>query len=164
MNERSYRSYRWVIILNASVQLKNRSTALCFLFVEFRIELDRSSLLQVFPGSLIDRDCSLFFVSNCTGEFLGCHSCIYGDDCRMLLHFGNLKRFEGLLIESGIVDVGRGSWQAGGRPFRLIRALDLFQFTFYSLMACRSLFFAEISFVSVVQRERSIFYLVPGPE
>jgi hypothetical protein len=70
------------------------------LLLEFRIEPDRSSSLQVFPGSPVDRDITLdsSFPVVLT-NFPGIVGCICGDDCRTLLHFGNLKRFEGWLVE-----------------------------------------------------------------
>jgi len=70
------------------------------LFVEFWIKPDWPSPFWMFPGSLVYRDIGLnsSFPVVLT-NFPGIVGCICGDDCRTLLHFGNLKRFEGWLVE-----------------------------------------------------------------
>jgi hypothetical protein len=100
------------------------------LLVEFRIEPDRSSPLRMFPGSLVDRNIGLdpsfpVVLTNLPGIV----GCICGDDLRAILNAGNLKCFEGWLVEPESWTLAGETVQARGRPFRSTRALNLFPFT-----------------------------------
>ena len=86
------------------------------LFVEFWIKPDWPSPFWMFPGSLVYRDIGLdsSFLVVLT-NFPCIVSCICGDDRGTILHFRNLKCFEGWLVESGIMDICRcnraGKWK-----------------------------------------------------
>jgi hypothetical protein len=70
------------------------------LFIEFWIKPEWPPSFRLFPGSPVDRYITLYssFPVVLT-DLPGIVGCICGDDCRTLLHFGNLKRFEGWLVE-----------------------------------------------------------------
>ena len=129
--------------------------------VEFRIEPDRSPAFWMYPGSLIHRDIALdpsFPVV--LANFPGIVGCICGDDRRAILHFGDLKCFEGWLVEPGIMDICRCN-RAGKRKTVPIDQSTQFipVYLFIAIIASRSPFFAWISLVSVAQCERSIFLI-----
>jgi len=70
------------------------------LFIEFWIKPDRSPASRLFPGSPVDRDIALdssFPVV--LANFPGIIGRICGDNDGTFLHLGNLKRFEGWLVE-----------------------------------------------------------------
>jgi hypothetical protein len=75
-------------------------------FVEFWIKPEWSPSFRMSPGSPVDRDIALdpSFPVVLT-NLLGIVGCICGDDRRTILHTGNLKCFEGGLVESGIMDI-----------------------------------------------------------
>jgi len=78
------------------------------LLVEFWIEPECPSSLWISPGSPVGRDITLdppFSVV--LTNFPGIVGCICGDDRRAILHLGNLKCFEGWLVEPGIMDICR---------------------------------------------------------
>ena len=131
------------------------------LLVEFRIELDRSPPLRLFPGSLFDRNIGLdpsfpVVLTNLPGIV----GCICGDDLRAILSAGNLKCFEGWLVEPGIMDVGRGNCAGEGETVPIDQSTQFVPVhLFIAVIAGRSPFFAGISFVSVAQCERSIFWI-----
>ena len=99
MNERSYRSYRGTIFFkrfNPAEESLYRTA----LFIEFRIKPEWSSSFRLFPGSLVDRNVALgspFPVV--LADFPGIVGRICGDDPGTIQHLGNLKRFEGWLVE-----------------------------------------------------------------
>jgi hypothetical protein len=69
------------------------------------------------PGSPVDRDIGLdpSFPVVLT-NLLGVVGCICGDDRRTILHTGNLKCFQGWLVESGIMDICRCNRAGKGKP------------------------------------------------
>ena len=130
-------------------------------FVEFPIEPDWSPAFWMYPGSLIYRDIALdpSFPVVLT-NFSGIVGCICGDDRGMILHLGDLKRFEGWLVEPGIMDVGRGNCAGKRETVPIDQSTQLVPvYLFIAIIAGRSPFLAGIALVSVEQCERSIFLI-----
>jgi len=96
------------------------------LLVEFRIKPDRSSPLRMFLGSLVDQNIGLdpSFLVVLT-NLPGIVGCICGDDRRANLNAGNLKCFEGWLVEPGIMDVGRGNCANKGETVPIDQSTQL---------------------------------------
>ena len=131
------------------------------LLVEFQIEPDWSSPLWLFPGSLVDRDIGLdpsfpVVLTNLPGIV----GCICGDDLREILNAGDLKCFEGWLVEPGIMDICRCNRAGKGETVPIDQSTQLVPVHLViAVIAGRSLHFAGMSFVSVAPCERSIFQI-----
>ena len=135
-------AHNGTIFLNASIQLKNRSTAL--LFIEFQIKPARSSMFAVSEIS----DWPGYSSFSVTGNFPG----IVGRICRV-----SDIRTSGISNAWGLARRFRESWKfAGetvqGRKLRSTRALSMILSPFYSRHS-RLIPFAGISLVSVAQWE-----------
>jgi len=131
------------------------------LLVEFWIKPDWSPAFRIFPGSPIDRDIALdpsFPVV--LSDFLGIVGCICGDDPGMILHFRNLKCFEGWFIKPGIVDLCWGNCAGKWETVPIDQSAQFVPvYLFIAIIAGRSSFLAGISLVSTAQCERSIFLI-----
>jgi hypothetical protein len=131
------------------------------LLVEFWIKPYGSPAFRLLPGSPIDRDIapdSSFPVV--LANFPGIIGRIYGDNAGTIRHLGNLKCFEGWLVEPGIVDICRGNCAGKGKTVPIDQSTQFVPvYLFIAIIAGRSPFFAGISLVSVAQWERSIFLI-----
>jgi hypothetical protein len=131
------------------------------LLLEFRIEPDRSSAFWMFLGSPVDRNIGLDpSVPVVLTNLPGIVGCICGDDRRANLNAGNLKCFEGWLVEPGIMDVGRGNCAGEGETVPIDQSTQFVPVHLViAVIAGRSPHFAGISFVSVAPCERTIFWI-----
>jgi len=131
------------------------------LLVEFRIKPEWPPAFRLFPGSLVDRDIGLdssfpVVLANPPGII----GRICGDNDGTIRHLGNLKCFEGWLVEPGIMDICRGNCAGKGEPVPIDQSTQFVPvYLFIAIIAGRSPFFAGISLVSVAQCERSIFLI-----
>ena len=123
------------------------------LFIEFWIKPDRSPAFRLFPGSPIDGDIALdssfpIVLTN----FPGIIGRICGDNDGTIQHLGNLKCFEGWLVEPGIMDICREDGAGKGKTVPIDQSTQFVPFyLFIAIIAGRSPFFAGISLVSVAQ-------------
>ena len=104
------------------------------LLVEFQIEPAWLSSLRVFPGSPV-------VLTN----FPGIVGCICGDDCRTLLHFGSLKRFEGWHVGPLIMDICRCNHAGKGETSPINQGTQFVPFYFLiAIITSRSPFRTKI--------------------
>jgi hypothetical protein len=131
------------------------------LLVEFWVKPEWPFSLWISPGSPVDRDAALDpSFSVVLANFPDIVGCICGDDLRANLNSGNLKCFEGWLVEPGIMDVGRRNCANKRETVPNDQSTQLVPVHLViAIIASRSPHFAGISFVSVAQCERSIFWI-----
>lgn len=122
--------------------------------------------LWISPGPPVDRGVALdsSFLVVLT-NFLGIVGCICWDDRRTILHFRNLKCFEGWFIEPGIMDICRWNGAGKRKTIPINQSTQLAPSYCFIVIIAGDPFFCRISLLSVAQCERSIFRIsYPRPE
>ena len=123
------------------------------LLVEFWIKPYGPPSFRVFPRSPVDRNIApnspvTVILTNLPGII----GRICGDDRGTNWHLGNLKSFEGWLVEPGIMGICRCNRTGKREAVPIDQSTEFVPlYLFIAIIAGRSPFFAEISLVSVAQ-------------